>query len=82
MRNNQLKGTFLLFTVFSLALGFAQPKGKVIETKMVKSSILGKEVAYTVFCLQIMKVLSETILLFISYMDILTTIPAGYNLGK
>ena len=49
MRNNQLKGTFLLFTVFSLALGFAQPKGKVIETKMVKSSILGKEVAYTVY---------------------------------
>ena len=49
MRNNELKGAFLLLTVFSLALGFSQPKGKVLETKRVKSSILSKDVAYSVY---------------------------------
>ncbi len=49
MRNNELKGAFLLLTVFSLALGFSQPKGKVLETKIVKSLILNKNVAYSVY---------------------------------
>jgi S-formylglutathione hydrolase FrmB len=39
----------LLILCCSITIAFAQPAGKVLETRMVRSNILGKDVRYTVY---------------------------------
>ncbi len=41
--------TLLLILCCNLSIAYAQPAGKVLETRIVKSTILGKEVRYTVY---------------------------------
>lgn len=48
MRNYILKSIFGLFILFNTK-SFAQPAGKVLEDEVIKSSILGKNVNYTVY---------------------------------
>ena len=39
----------LLIFCCSISIAYAQPAGKVLETRIVKSTILGKDVRYTVY---------------------------------
>ena len=39
----------LLILCCSISIAYAQPAGKVLETRIVKSTILGKDVRYTVY---------------------------------
>ena len=49
MRNCFLKLTATLLLFFSVAFVTAQPQGKVYETKIVKSALMGKDVAYSIY---------------------------------
>ena len=49
MRTCFLKLTATLLLFFSVAFVTAQPQGKVYETKIVKSALMGKDVAYSIY---------------------------------
>ncbi len=79
-RKKWLIASLIVFALFNVA--YASTQGKVTEQRTVKSSILSRDVKYTVYLPADYESSERTYPVVICFMVILTTIPAGFSLER